>query len=240
MGGFVLDGDAPRMVPERGPDWRLAWFPAAAGEVVDHWDVMGLRATGSNDVVAQSVPVPEELTTSPFFEPARHDGPLWRLPFFTLAGIALVGVPLGIARRALDELAALAPTKVRAGTAEPIAHDTAALVAMARAEARLRAARAFVFDEIGSLWVTAVHGDVPSITQQASLRLAALEVMHAALGRGRHRARAQWCERHPVGPCAPALFPRRPHRQPTRVLRERALQRCARVRLGMEESSFML
>ena len=27
MGGFVLDGDAPRMVPERGPDWRLAWFP---------------------------------------------------------------------------------------------------------------------------------------------------------------------------------------------------------------------
>ena len=35
MGGFVFDGDAPRMVPDRGPDWRLAWFPGAAGEVVD-------------------------------------------------------------------------------------------------------------------------------------------------------------------------------------------------------------
>ena len=35
-------------------------------------------------------------------------------------------------------------------------------------------------------------------------------------GRGRHRARAQWCERHPVGPRTPALFPRCPHRQPTR------------------------
>jgi indole-3-acetate monooxygenase len=220
MGGFVFDGDAPRMVPDRGPDWRLAWFPAAAGEVVEHWDVMGLRATGSNDVVAESVPVPDELTTSPFFEPARHDGPLWRLPFFTLAGIALVGVPLGIARRALDELAALAPTKVRAGTMEPIAHDAAALVAMARAEAHLRAARAFVFDEIGSLWVTAINGDVPSITEQASIRLAALEVMHAALVAvdtalelcGASAIRSD----HVLQRC----FPRYPHRQPARVLRE--------------------
>ena len=32
---------------------------------------------------------------------------------------------------------------------------------------------------------------------------------------------SQWCERHPVGPCGPALFPRCPRRQPTRVLRER-------------------
>jgi indole-3-acetate monooxygenase len=240
MGGFVFDGDAPRLVPGRGPDWRLAWFPAGAGEIVEHWDVMGLRATGSNDVVAGSVPVPDELTTSPFFEPARHDGPLWRLPFFTLAGIALVGVPLGIARRALDELAALAPTKVRAGTSEPIAHDAAALVGMARAEARLRAARALVFDEIGSLWATAVNGDVPSITGQANIRLAALEVMHAALLavdtalelsgasaiRSDHVLQRCFRDAHTVEQHA--------------YFGSAALQRCSRVRLGMEESSVML
>ena len=240
MGGFVFDGDAPRLAPGRGPDWRLAWFPAGAGEIVEHWDVMGLRATGSNDVVAGSVPVPAELTTSPFFEPARHDGPLWRLPFFTLAGIALVGVPLGIARRALDELAALAPTKVRAGTSEPIAHDAAAIVGMARAEARLRAARALVFDEIGSLWATAVNGDVPSIIGQANIRLAALEVMHAALLavdtalelsgasaiRSDHVLQRCFRDAHTVEQHA--------------YFGSAALQRCSRVRLGMEESSVML
>jgi alkylation response protein AidB-like acyl-CoA dehydrogenase len=115
MGGFVFDGDVPRMIPEQGPDWRLAFFPAEQGRVIDNWDVMGMRATGSNDVEAHDVTVPPELVIRPFFEPARHDGPLWRLSCFTLAGVSLVGVPLGIARRALDELTELAKTKVRAG-----------------------------------------------------------------------------------------------------------------------------
>ena len=111
---------------------------------------------------------------------------------------------------------------------------------MARAEARLRAARAFVFDEIGSLWVTAVEGDVPSITQQASLRLAALEVMHAALLAvdtalelsGASAIRSD----HVLQRCFRDAHTVNQHAYFARV----ALQRCARVRLGMEESSFML
>ena len=115
-GAFVFDGDAPRIVPEQGPDWRLAFFPSREGAIVDNWDVMGLRATGSNDLTVDELVIADEHTANPFFSPARHDGPLWRLPFFTLAGIALVGVPLGIGRRALDEITAFAPTKMRAGS----------------------------------------------------------------------------------------------------------------------------
>ncbi len=106
-GAFVFDGDAPRFT-EEGPDWRLALFPSDQGQIIDNWDVLGMRATGSNDIEARDVRVPDEMLIRPFFEPARHDGPVWRLSFFTLAGIALVGVPLGIARRALDELTPLA------------------------------------------------------------------------------------------------------------------------------------
>jgi len=179
-GMFVFGGDAPRMIPERGPDWRLAFFPRANADIVDNWDVLGLRATGSNDVVARGLRVAEEHTISPFFEAARHDGPLWRLAFFTLVGVALVGVPLGIARRALDEFTDLATTKLRAGTFEPVAADPAAQVAFARAEANLRSARAFVLDEASALWDTARAGDPPSLDQRAGFQLAAQEAMRAA------------------------------------------------------------
>lgn len=184
LGGmFVFDGfggQAPRMIPERGPDWRLAFFPRAQAEIVDNWDVLGLRATGSNDVVARGVQVAEEHTISPFFEPARQDGPLWRLAFFTLVGVALVGVPLGIARRALDEFTDLAPTKTRAGTFEPLAADPAAQVEFASADASLRSARAFVVDEVAGLWDTACAGDPPSLAQRAGFQLAAQQAMRAA------------------------------------------------------------
>jgi alkylation response protein AidB-like acyl-CoA dehydrogenase len=104
----------------------------------------------------------------------------------------------------------------------------------------LRAARALVFDEIGSLWATAVNGDVPSITGQANIRLAALEVMHAALLavdtalelsgasaiRSDHVLQRCFRDAHTVEQHA--------------YFGSAALQRCSRVRLGMEESSVML
>ncbi|BBZ39995.1 acyl-CoA dehydrogenase family protein [Mycobacterium conspicuum] len=179
-GIFVFDGDAPRMIPEQGPDWRLAFFPRANADIVENWDVLGLRATGSNDVVAHGLRVAEEHTISPFFEPARHDGPLWRLAFFTLVGVALVGVPLGIGRRALDEFTDLATTKMRAGTFERIAADPVAQVAFARAEAKLRSARAFVLEAAGALWDSARAGDPPSLEQRADFQLAAQQAMRAA------------------------------------------------------------
>jgi len=179
-GMFVFDGAAPRVLADRGPDWRLAYFPRAAAEVVDNWDVLGLRATGSNDIVARDVSVAEEHTISPFFEPAHHDGPLWRLSFFTLVGAALVGVPLGIARRAIDEFTELATTQVRAGTFQPIAQEPAAQVTFARADAGLRSARAFVIDEANALWATACAGDTPSLEQRARFQLAAQQAMRAA------------------------------------------------------------
>ncbi|WP_156687358.1 acyl-CoA dehydrogenase family protein [Mycobacterium sp. Marseille-P9652] len=174
------DAAAPRMIPERGPDWRVAFFPRAEAEIVDNWDVLGLRATGSNDVVGRGLRVAEEHTISPFFEPARQDGPLWRLPFFTLVGVALVGVPLGIARRALDEYTALAATKARAGTFATLAEDPAAQVEFASAEAGLRSARAFVVDRAGALWDAARAGDAPSLEQRAGFQLAAHHAMRAA------------------------------------------------------------
>lgn len=131
-------------------------------------------------MAARGLKVPEEHTISPFFHSARQDGPLWRIPFFTLAGIGMVGVPLGIARRALDEFTDLATTTVRAMASEPLAKDPVAQVEFASAEAGLRSARAFVLDQAGALWETARAGDPPSLEQRAGFRLAAQQAMRVA------------------------------------------------------------
>ena len=106
-GVIVTDGDQPRQLPSGRPDYRFAVYPANEATIHDTWHVAGLRGTGSHDVSTQGVRVPAERTMMPFFEQARFDGPLYRLPFPTLIMSLFAGVPLGIARRALDEFAAL-------------------------------------------------------------------------------------------------------------------------------------
>jgi alkylation response protein AidB-like acyl-CoA dehydrogenase len=161
-------------------DWRLAVVPAAEVRVLENWDVSGLRGTGSHDVAIEAV-VREEHTISPFTEPARHDGPLWRFPFFTFIGTLMAGVPLGIARRALDEFTAFAPAKIRPPGPGPIAEDGDVQIALTRAEGRLRSARAFVFDALGSLWDTACAGDVPDVRARGQFLLATQQAMRASL-----------------------------------------------------------
>jgi alkylation response protein AidB-like acyl-CoA dehydrogenase len=239
-GVFVFDGDAPRILPGRGPDWRLALFPAAEARIIDGWDVAGLRGTGSNDVVTDAVTVPDEHMISPFCEQARQNGALWRLPFFTLAGVALVGFPLGVGRRALDELAELAPAKARAGSAGPLAQDPAVQVDLARAEGELQAARAFVFDAVGSIWDTACAGDVPSVEQRARFQLSAQQAMRAAVSAVDVAFAAAGAgavhSSHPLQRCFRDLHTAAQHA----YFSPEALKRYARVRLGIDQPLHML
>jgi alkylation response protein AidB-like acyl-CoA dehydrogenase len=180
-GAFVVDGPGPRIVPGHGPDWRLAVVPAAAVTVVDTWDCAGLRGTGSHDALAEAVAVPHEHTIAPFREPARHDGPLWRLPFFTFVGTLMAGFPLGVARRALDELTAIATEKVRPPNPLPVGHDGDIQIALTRAEGGLQAARALVVESLGEVWESALAGDVPDVARRARFLLAVQHAMRTAV-----------------------------------------------------------
>jgi indole-3-acetate monooxygenase len=179
LGGNVMAGDTPRMIDGR-PDWRLAVLPPDQVEIIDNWDTSGLCGTGSHDLAVRGALIPDEHTTVPFFQPAPHDGPLWRLPFFTLIGILLAGHPLGVGRRALDEFTTVARTKTRATAATTIAHEDDAQVALTAAEGDLQSARGFVFDTLGDLWTTACQGDIPDTDQRARFLLATLQAMRAA------------------------------------------------------------
>jgi alkylation response protein AidB-like acyl-CoA dehydrogenase len=162
-------------------NWQFAFVPRHLATIEDTWHAMGLRGTGSHHLSMAEVHVPREHLAAPLFEPARHDGPLWRLPGFSLATIFGLGFPLGVARRALDEFSALAGRKSRGDGTRTLSQDGHVQAQVAAAEAGLRAARAFALDTIGEIWMTACAGDPPSVEQRGRLLLVSSQAMRAAV-----------------------------------------------------------
>jgi alkylation response protein AidB-like acyl-CoA dehydrogenase len=105
------------------------------------------------------------------------DSALARFPNFTLLAAGVSAVGLGVARRALDELVDLAQGKKPQFSSKTLAQSGFTQVEVARAEARLRAARAFLLDELRNAWDVAVAGDEVTVEARTGIRLAAA---HAA------------------------------------------------------------
>ncbi|MGH3692806.1 MAG: acyl-CoA dehydrogenase family protein [Pseudonocardiaceae bacterium] len=172
---------SPRPGAGDGHEWGVAFLPTDPVWILDTWYGAGLSGSGSHDLVLDRVPVPAELFVNPLESQPRHDGPLWRFPLFANLSVTLVGFPLGVARRALDEFSELARTKIRGPERLRIADDRYAQVQLAIAEGALQSARAFAFDVIGQAWDTACAGDPLSLDQRAQLQLAAHQAARAAV-----------------------------------------------------------
>ena len=180
-GGYVVDdAGEPRLLPDGRPDWRFFFMPASDMEILDTWHVAGLRGTASHDVTTTGTHVPAERTVNPIFSTAPHDAPYFRWPFFSLVGTLLVGVPLGVARRALDEFEVLATTKSRRSPV-PLAETEVVSHAIVRVEGLLRAARALMIDTVGEAWDRSLAGDDLEGPHRVALRVAGFNAMRAAI-----------------------------------------------------------
>jgi alkylation response protein AidB-like acyl-CoA dehydrogenase len=105
----------------------------------------------------------------------RRDNVIARIPFFSLAGLAQVPpVVLGLARRAMEEFSQLAQTKQSAFGGPRLAEQVQVQVALARAEALLRAARTYWYHEVETLWEAVVHQCPLSLEDRAAQRIASL------------------------------------------------------------------
>jgi indole-3-acetate monooxygenase len=166
------------------PEMRMVYFPADQCEIIDTWDVMGMRGTGSNDICVSDVHVPQARTFPmvPDFQPGSHyRGPLYRLP---VVGAAACGIPtpmLGVARRALDEVTALARTKSPVGSSGLLKERASAQVQLGQAEAILRAGRLLLLDSLGEAWRRCVNGEPHSLEQKGDLLLAMAHAMSSAV-----------------------------------------------------------
>jgi alkylation response protein AidB-like acyl-CoA dehydrogenase len=182
MGGcVVLDGDAPRLLPNGMPDVRLLLAPATTFTIHDTWHVSGLRATGSHDIELDAVHVPAERGASVFSDPPVQPGPLYAFPLFGLLALAISAVCLGIARGAIGDLVALAGGKIPTGGRRTLAERATVQAEVARAEAAVRAARALLDEAIGEAWERAAADGSVDTHLRAGLRLAATHATTAGV-----------------------------------------------------------
>lgn len=176
MGGFiVMEGHRPRMTQAGMPDMRVAYFPASQARTEDTWHVAGLRGTGSHDIVADGILVPAEHTAVPFFAPASYPDPLFRLTAYNLLMTLMAGFPLGVARRALTEVAGQLAVKARMGVPQPWLDDPAVQVTIMRHTVALEAARRQLLDTVDDV-LTALRDTEGSYQERARVAAA---VMHA-------------------------------------------------------------
>lgn len=167
----VLDGEQPRLTARGAPELRELFFRPDEVEVLDTWNVTGLRGTGSHDYTVTDVFVPSERGCW-FADPPQEGGPLYRLPIIgTFA--ALIGcVSLGIARHALEAFKELAGVKTPTWSQNTLRGRATAQAQVGEAEGLLRAGRAFLYETVRAAWETVQRGDSLSWEQRGLLWLA--------------------------------------------------------------------
>ena len=179
-GCVVMDGEHPRMLDNGMPEMYVVLLSPSECEMIDTWHTAGLRGTGSHDFRAADVFVPMEraIPLSAFFVgPTARPSTALRTPFYDFASTQIATVGLGIARDAIESFKSLASGKIPAIGTTSLGNLQTIQQRVGRAEALLRAARAYLFTTVEE--VTSAHqaGSPVRDDDSADLRLAAA---HAA------------------------------------------------------------
>jgi 3-hydroxy-9,10-secoandrosta-1,3,5(10)-triene-9,17-dione monooxygenase len=122
-------------------DWRLCLVPKKDYAIIDTWYAMGMVGTGSKDIEAKEVFVPERRALAlarcrgGLEHPgaALNDGPLFRVPIVASAGHPLSATALGTAEGAFDSVMNSFKTRIGTYTGAKVADFQAVQIKMAEA-----------------------------------------------------------------------------------------------------------
>ncbi len=178
----VVEPDGALRLDRHGrPTIRSLLFPAKEATLLDTWNTIGLRGTASDSYRVADLFVPEAFSGTRTDPAARRErGPLYAFTMQGLYAVGVAGVALGIARAMLDAFVALAGKKAPRGLIRLA--DTATVQAeVARAEATLGAARAYLMETLAAIYTHADDVDPIDVDDRARVRLACSHAIHGAI-----------------------------------------------------------
>jgi 3-hydroxy-9,10-secoandrosta-1,3,5(10)-triene-9,17-dione monooxygenase len=171
LGGIVQDGERPG-------EYRIFLLPRDDYRIIDNWHVMGLRGTGSNDVEASDVFVPEARTLS--IDATRgganhpgaavNTGAIFRIPIFATFPYMLTGVALGVAQGAYDDFLAGMQNRVARYSGKNLADMTAIQVKIAEAASCIDTARTIMRAHCEEAQDFADRNEVPDLATKVRWR----------------------------------------------------------------------
>jgi indole-3-acetate monooxygenase len=156
-------------------------FPADQASLADTWQSLGLRGTGSDSINLVDVFVPARFTSTREDPTLRREpGPLYAFTMQGLYAVGAAGVALGIARAMFAGFIGLACRKTPRGLGR-LADNAVVQADVARAEAKLSAARAYLLETLDSIYARADAIAPIAITDRARVRLACTNAIHGAI-----------------------------------------------------------
>nr|WP_239008123.1 acyl-CoA dehydrogenase family protein [Burkholderia anthina] len=173
----------PPAVAGQPPEYRTFLLPKADYRIQQDWDVLGLRATGSHDVVVDDVFVPAYRThkaidgmmgTSPGL--AVNDAPLFRLPFAQIFVRAVCTSCIGALQGALDDFTGYAATRVSANSGAKTTDDPGAQHACANAAVAIDEMKVLLKRNFAELMASVTGGPTVSIERRVHFRYQSAQV----------------------------------------------------------------
>ncbi|HEX7672018.1 MAG TPA: acyl-CoA dehydrogenase family protein [Polyangiaceae bacterium] len=175
LGGFApppADGNA-----DAPPDMRTYLLPRTDYRIDDTWHVIGLKATGSKDIVVEGAFVPEHRThrlidgfrcKSPGNE--VNASPLFRLPFGQIFVRSVSTTSIGIAEGALEAFTATAAKRIAAGDQSKVAGDPAVQHVAAEAAAAIDEVKLVLARNVDELMGYADRGETVPLERRVRFR----------------------------------------------------------------------
>ncbi len=172
----IVDASSPTPMPvldnQGVPVTRMMIVPAGAGAIEETWSTLGMRGTGSNDLLIEEAFVPSERTFL-LYDPPTLEGPHYDPRTVTVISWTLTAAnALGMARGAMDTFVRLATESGSTAAPTLLRDRTPVQTTIGEAEAIISGARAYVLDTVGNVWESACQGASDPGPQVLQARLA--------------------------------------------------------------------
>lgn len=169
--GLLLPGS------EGPPEPHLAVVPRSDYTIEDVWYSMGLKGSGSQDLIVDDVFVPDyriesmsALNTGAARGFGTHAAPVFGLPFAPVFAIGFAAVGLGAAEAIRNLYKDRLSTRVRAYTGAKVAESTPALIRLAESEHELRTVYRLLKGDWGDLQALADAGRLATMDELVDWR----------------------------------------------------------------------
>jgi alkylation response protein AidB-like acyl-CoA dehydrogenase len=177
----VLEADGSLRLNRFGrPAIRTLLFPVEEVTLLDTWQTIGLRGTASDSYCVDDLFVPEAFSSTREDPTLRRErGPLYAFTMPGLYACGVAAVAFGIARAMLSEFISLATRKAPRNLTR-LADNAVVQAEVARAEARLGSARAYLIETLATIYAQAGAVAPIEIADRARVRLACTNAIQSA------------------------------------------------------------
>jgi alkylation response protein AidB-like acyl-CoA dehydrogenase len=180
-GNVVESGGSLRLNRFGRPTVRTLLMPKDKTTQIRNWHTLGMRGTASEGYSVSDVFVPEEFSGTREDPSLRRDrGPLYAFTMQGLYAVGVSGVALGIAAAMLDAFKELAVEKAPRNLGR-LADSPVVQADVARREATLGAARAYLTDILKEVWGRADDVEPLGTDDRALVRLGCSHVIQTAI-----------------------------------------------------------